>query len=96
MKLTPAQRRALQVLAEIAPDWRNPVPAGWFARRFWKDSKSWNRTSHQGVYGQFMPALGGRFLYRLAKLGLAYNTTTEHHQTLWYISGKGLEAIKEK
>lgn len=93
VKVTPAQLRALDVLARLAPGYTKAIPSRWFAEEYWKDSLSWKRSSRQGVGGQFMPALGARLLYRMAKVGLVHFWTTEHAQARFYISKLGSEVL---
>lgn len=93
IKLTQPQLRGLAILRDHASMDR-PISAGFFAGLFWPDSPSWNRVSHQGVRGQWMPGLAGRFLYRLCKLGLAsQHTSFETKQARFYISAKGRQAL---
>lgn len=94
VKLTEPQARGLAILRDHASLDR-PISAGFFAGLFWPDSPSWKRVSHQGVGGQWLPGLAGRFLYRLCKLGLAHQRSEfEAKQARFYISSKGREALQ--
>lgn len=71
---TPAQDRALRILRAMGP-----LHPRAFAEQMWPDSPGWQRRSRRhdgksGALGACMPMLAARFLWRLRKLGLAWQT----------------------
>ena len=67
-KLTPAQRRALEILSPSMG-----MMAGEFARKMWPDSEGWQHSHRVGRgarNGGMMPKVGGAYLGKLARWGL--------------------------
>jgi len=69
VKLTTAQRRALEILERAD----GPMMAGWFAHKMWPDSPSWRRHSKCGPKGSTTGAgiirQGGSYLNKLCRRG---------------------------
>lgn len=62
------------------------------ARRLWPDK--WERSSKQGVHGQWLPGLAARMLYGMSADGLVHFTYPYSGSNIrWSISGRGTEAL---
>ena len=95
MKLTLAQRKALEILAPTMG-----LMAGEFTKKMWPDSEGWQRNHSVGrgsKNGGAMPRVGGGYLGRLARLGLVVFVVDglfERH--LYRITAKGRQALAEQ
>lgn len=96
-KLTDPQRRALEILAEIAPDYEHATTCRAVARHMWPDSDGWRTLSdvpNGVVRGKAMPGLAGRLLWRLWLRGLvSHKRHYRGFQTLYYLNESGREAL---
>lgn len=91
MKLTPPQRRGLEILAEQ----EGPIAPRDFARLMWPDSKGWNRRTrgrdnHPGAMGGTMPMIGARLLWSLFDSRLASPDCGR-----WRITVSGIQRLTE-
>lgn len=96
--MTPAQRRALELLE--AHEDRGLTPAE-FARRMWPDSPAWQRPGKCGQgtsRGTGIRQAGGAFLARLRKAGLALDLRPARRDQPgrgYILSDAGLRALTE-
>jgi hypothetical protein len=93
MKLSVPRLKALQILHDVGECTSREV-----ARRLWPDK--WERTSHQGVHGQWLPGLAARMLYGMNKDGLVSMRYPDGGGNVrWSIAGRGtaeLELVDDK
>lgn len=104
MSLTKAQRKALEILRDLPPDYlgRQRTYAAEFARSMWPDSPGWTRVSNVGrgaTTGVGIKRAGGAYLARLSALGLVateWNTSPFSYTTYYSITEKGRKALEEE
>jgi hypothetical protein len=97
MKLSPAQRKGLEILS----DGEKYSPRE-FARKMWPDSPAWNRrsrgqrgTNHSGAMASTMPMLGAKLLWKLWDLGLATEVQSDLNARTWVITERGRQRLTE-
>lgn len=86
--MTPAQRRALVILADLSGPERRTVVASQVAHRLYGNARSHGR----GPGGR--PAAAARLLDALQAQGLAHHDwSSPINQRQWYVSQQGLDAV---
>jgi hypothetical protein len=96
--VTPARTRALQILADVKPDfeYRSEVYPAQFAHLMWPDSPAWSKISnvgHGAARGVGIKRSAGALLGKMEREGLVRSRNSEIGQSFYSITRKGRQVL---